>query len=70
MNSLFSNISCSFLQKKNLNILRTAKYYVFRVFLEIMKTELKYPVAVTPSILHSFTIICVVLEVHNVNKNA
>ena len=48
LNSLFSNISCSFLQE-NLHSLRIAKFYVFCVFLEIMKNGLKHLVAVTPS---------------------
>ena len=49
MNSLFSNISCSFLQEKS-TYFENCQKLCFRIFLEIMKNGLKYLFALTPSI--------------------
>ena len=65
MNLLFSNIFCSFFQEKSiLHILKIAKNYVFRVFLEIMKNGLKYLVVVTPSFRqHVCALVCLCSKV-------
>ena len=54
MNSLYSNTFCSFFKEKS-TYLVIAKNYVFRVLLEIMKSGLKYIVAVTTSYFKATT---------------
>ena len=59
LKSMFLNIFCPFVWEKS-TLLSFVFFYVFRIFLEIMKNGLRYLVALTPSIVFQHPLVLIV----------